>query len=150
MSNRGNLNTLLSLYVVLTCLPVVVGILTCLTNIELDYVQINNELAMYQLRRVMLIAYNLEIEEDRLNFIYHNDDYQLSLINNNLLLQPGTQIYLSDVDEIRFYVENNCLHLVYRRKDREYENIIGCAESLRLSDFSDCHVDDIESDEPDL
>lgn len=141
---------LIALLITLSILPLCTSMVRLLGNVNMDYDLVNSELSMMDLRRILLIAYDLEINEYELNFTYHNSPYNLRLINDKLILSPGTQIYLNDIKEASFYTKNGCLYLRYVNNDnKEYEKIIGSAKSFHLPEFSN-NYDDGTRDDYDL
>lgn len=141
---------LIALLITLSILPLCTSMVRLLGNVNMDYDLVNSELSMMDLRRILLIAYDLEINEYELNFTYHNSPYNLRLINDKLILSPGTQIYLNDIKEASFYTKNDCLYLRYvNNDDKEYEKNIGSAKSFHLPELSN-NYDDGTRDDYDL
>ena len=140
------IRNLIGLLITITMLPICLEAFVFTSNIPFDYTEINDELAMSQLREQMLIAYDVSVSSEEINFVYKNKNFRLSLVNNKLLLQPGTQIYLDNIDYLYFEEKNGCIYTVYGRDNKEYERIIGKQEWLYIDDFSDCDVLDNECD----
>ena len=46
---------------------------------------------------------------------------RLRLVNQNLIIQPGTQMFLMDIESAMFYLENDSVILRYVRDNHEYE-----------------------------
>ncbi len=140
------IRTLLGLIITCTMLPITVQAFRFTSNIKFEYNEINDEIALMQLREILLIAYDMDIYSDELNFRYKNKDFSLSLVNNKLLLQPGTQIFLNDVDNIVFKTKNDFIYIEYERNNETYERLIGKQEGFYINDFSNCDVSDDECD----
>ena len=70
----------------------------------------------------------------------------LAIINGRLILQPGTQIYLNDIDMLYFYERNNCICIHYERQNKSYDKVLASAERFHLDSFSACLLSDDESD----
>lgn len=117
-----------------------------ISNIKFEYNEINDEIALSQLREYLLISYDIRNYNNHLNFIYKNKDFSLNLVNNKLLMQPGTQIILNDIDDLYFENRGNYIYVVYIRKTKTYERIIGMANGIYLDEFSDCFIDNDELD----
>ena len=146
---RGSiyLRTLIALLVTMSILPLAVTIFRNASCIVPDYALLNDELAMMDLRRILLLAYDMEISDTHLKFIYHGEDYVLGLVNERLILHPGTQMYLDDVKEVRFYTKNGSLYMSYvRNNGKEYERNIAKEEGIHLDDFP---LDNDELPDPD-
>lgn len=128
-------------------LPTAVNIINYCLNLKFNYDLINDELSLFQLRRIMLIAYDAENNGDELHFVYHNDEYSLSLINNRLVLQPGYQMFLNSVDYIDFVEEGNTIFINYVKNEKEYSTPIVKAKGIYIDDFLD---NNDELDEPSI
>lgn len=120
----------------MSVLPLAVSAMKLVYNLDFNYQLISNEIALMDLRRVLLISYDLEIYDKELKFIYHGSDYSLSMVNNKLILSPGTQIYLMDIDDLNFSVRNESIYLNYQSRGRNYETNIGKEKGIYLDDFS--------------
>ena len=141
------IKTLLSLFIVCSFLPLSSLAFRYTSEIEFDYSEINDEIALYQLREILLISYDMYISSDQLSFIYQNKDFRLSLVNNKLLLQPGTQIFLDEVDNLYFDNIDNNIYIFYEKNNKTYQRILASAKGIYLDEFSDCFVsDDVDSD----
>lgn len=134
------IRNLIGLIITITMLPLCVLAFKFTANIKFDYNQINDEIALCQLRENLLISYDMNVSSDELNFRYKNKDYKLSLINNKLVLQPGTQIFLNDVDNLYFNNRNGCIYVCYEKENKYYERVIANKEGFYIDDFSGCDV----------
>lgn len=141
-SGMIEVRNLLALYVVIIMLPIAVGIFTYCANFKFDFQEINDEIALYKLRKTYLLSYNQEINNDSIVFMYNDKYFELSNSNNHLILKPGSQIYLEDIDRISFFEENGCIMLEYQRGNKTYEKVIGSKERLHIDDFS-CDDDSV-------
>ena len=135
---------LLGLLITVTMLPICEQAFINIANIDFNYYEINDEICLSQLREMLLIAYNINVSDKEISFLYKGDDYFLSEINNKLILHPGTQIFLSDIDSLHFFIKNNCIYVSYERNKKQYERIISKNERFYIDDFSDCDVFDDE------
>ena len=122
-------------------LPVLVGLYVFAARFDIDYMAINEEIELMKLREVLLLSYDLDVKENALTFLYQEDLFTLSLTNEKLILQPGTVIYLSELDKIRFEERRGSVYLIYERQGKEYETVLCKAGSLHLGDFSDCDAE---------
>lgn len=134
------IRNILGLIITITLLPICIQAFIYTSNISFDYNEVNDELALFQLREQLLIAYDMKVNTDEMNFVYKNKDYKLSLVNDKLILQPGTQIYLNDVDDLFFENRNGYIYVCYTRKKKQYERIICKQEGIYIDDFSSCDV----------
>lgn len=150
MSNKGfsYTRTLIALLVITSILPIVYSCFDYVARFKFNYQELTDELTIIDLRRVLLLAYDLEIHEHDLSFIYHNDNYVLRYVNDKLILQPGTQIYLANIKEVNFYIKNDCLYMYYiTNEEKEYEKVIYKTKGICLRDFP---IDNDERDDDDF
>lgn len=144
------IRNLIGLIITITMLPICITAFNYASNLEFDYNEINDEIALMQLRENLLITYDMDVDDKQLTFRYKNKIFTLGLVNNKLLLQPGTQIYLNDIDDLYFETKNDCIYVVYERNNNRYERVLCNKQGLYLDDFSDCDVldnDDNSSEE---
>lgn len=134
------IRNLIGMIITVTMLPICITSFIYTSNIKFDYNEINDELALSQLREELLIAYDMDVSSSNINFRYKNKNFKLSYVNGKLLLQPGTQIYLNNIDSLYFRKKNGCVYVCYRKGSKEYERILCKEEGLYINDFSDCDV----------
>ena len=134
------------LLIILSLLPIAMMAFRFTSHIPFSYSEISDELALMQLRESMLISYDLHFSSDELSFMLHNKEFALSKVNDKLIMSPGTQIFLADIDDLYFETRNGVIYVCYRRNEKEYERVIASAEGFYLDDFSDCHVRDDVAD----
>ena len=145
-----SIRSLISLLVIVALLPLCVSLFSLAGHYDIDYLPAEEEISLVKLREVLLLAYDLEVQDDRLSFIYQKDRCSLSLINGKLILQPGTLIYLSSLDDLHFERRDNSIYAVYERKGKTYEKSLASASCLSVGDFSDCDAEHPEPEpEPD-
>ena len=140
------IRNLIGLIITLTMLPICIEAFMFASKIPFDYNEINDEIALQQLREQLLISYDMDISSDRLDFIYKNKNFSLSLVNKKLLLQPGTQMYLNDVDDLYFDTRDGCIYVCYKKGNKQFERVLCKQERFYIDDFSDCDVLTDESD----
>lgn len=142
---------LIALLITLTMLPLAISTFSFVGKYEFNYNLINNEMALMDLRRVMLIAYDISVSEYEVNFVYHNDNYSLRYVNNKLLLQPGSQIYLNGIISARFYTNNNSIYVEYVDENgKEYQRNIGKEKGIYINDFLDSNDGNNNTDNDDI
>lgn len=85
---------------------------------------LQDETALLQLRKILLVSYDVEASYDEVTFVYQKRDMRLSQVNNHLIIQPGTQIFLSAIDEAHFETIGGCIYVIYTRNNRTFEKIL--------------------------
>jgi hypothetical protein len=76
---------------------------------------VQDETALYQLRRIGMMAYDPSVASSSLTFTYRDKEWILHQVNDHLILQPGTQIFLSSIDSASFEERNGVIYIVYQR-----------------------------------
>ena len=142
-----NIRNLVALYITIIMLPLCITVLAFCGNMRFNYDDVSEEIVLNELRETLLFSYDMEVSDYSLSFTYKEKGYELSLVNDKLLLQPGTQIIVYGVDDISFYVDNGCVYLRYSKEGKDYEKVLCKEERLYIDDFSHC---DDERDSTDL
>ena len=120
--------------------------LNYVSRIDYDYSQINDEIAIYQLRELLLIAYDMYVSSDEINFTYQNKTFRLSLVNGRLLLQPGTQIFLDEIDNLYFEETSGLVYVNYEKNNKQHQKVLTGSNGIYLDEFSDCALSDDVAD----
>ena len=134
------------LFIILTLLPILLMAFHYTSKLPFTYAEVYDELSLMQLRESLLISYDLVFGTDELSFILHNREFSLALVGDKLIMKPGTQIFLANVDELHFLERNGVIYVCYRRDEKDFERAIAGAAGFHLDRFSDC---DVRDDEPD-
>ena len=136
------IRNLAGLMIILSLLPIMMMAFRYTADIPFVYDEISDELALAQLREELLIAYDMEFQSQSLSFRCHNRDFVLSKVNDKLILHPGTQIFLADIDEMHFENRNGVIYVCYERNGKSNERVIASSKGFYLDVFSDCDVPD--------
>lgn len=148
MSNKGFIatRTLMALFIVMLYLPLMVNVLLYVSQIDSRYDLLNDEISLVQLRRILLLSYDIKISNSSISFIYGGNTRYLSMINGRLVLTPGYQMFLDKVEGLHFEQKEGLIYLIYDKDEKEYEAIIAKSEGLSVDDFRDCDDDSDEFD----
>ena len=137
----NQIRNIIGIIILITILPLSSLVFNYVSKIDFNYNEINDELALCQLREYLLISYDIKVNHYSLDFIYKNKDFSLNLVNNKLLMQPGTQIILNDIDDVYFERKGEYIYVVYTKNNETYERIIASTKGIYLDEFSDCFID---------
>lgn len=120
-SYKGSLvmEALLSLWVIILWLSLLSMSLRLL-SFKPNYRYWQDEVSLRQLKRELLLAKDFVIENHQLKYRIGKEEKQLSLIQEKLILQPGTQIFLEQIDSLSFAKEGQRLYLDYWIQDQHY------------------------------
>ena len=124
MSNRKGfalVEVLVAILTVCICIPIIVSVISLMRTSLKDRVFLQDQIALIQLRRYLAVAYEIELLPSSLTFQRQHEEMRLSVVNQNLIVQPGTQMFLMDIEAALFYLEGDSVMLRYVRDNQEYE-----------------------------
>ena len=98
-----------------------VQVISITRNVLKDRTPLQDQIALVQLRHYLAVAYDIELQLTMISFQRQHEEMRLRLVNQNLIIQPGTQIFLMDIESAMFYLENDSVILRYVRENQEYE-----------------------------
>lgn len=122
---RGNsgiamMELILSLMICLLLLPAVLLALTALNEaIQFDQ-SVQDEIAIQQLRRILSLSYDVTVYEDCIAFRYQGETRWINLKNGNLIMQEGTVMFLTDLDDVSYQDDGVIISLIYERHQQTY------------------------------
>ena len=108
----------------LACLPAVMASLNALRLLLIPSPLVQDEIALCQLRRILSHSHDMEVDAHQVSFIYHEEEARISLVNGSLILQPGTQIFLTELEQCTFSVSDGVLYLHTGREGESHENAL--------------------------
>ena len=124
MSNRKGfalVEVLVAILTVCICIPIIVSVISLMRTSLKDRAFLQDQIALIQLRRYLAVAYEIELLPSSLTFQRQHEEMRLSVVNQNLIVQPGTQMFLMDIEAALFYLEEDSVMLRYVRNHHEYE-----------------------------
>lgn len=98
-----------------------VQVISLTRSVLKDRTLLQDQIALVQLRHYLAVAYDIELQPTALSFQRQHEEMRLRLVNQNLIIQPGTQMFLMDIESAMFYLENDSVILRYVRDNHEYE-----------------------------
>ena len=124
MSNRKGfalVEVLVAILTVCICIPILVSVISLMRTSLKDRTSLQDQIALVQLRRYLAVAYDIELLPSSLTFQRQHEEMRLSVVTQNLIVQPGTQMFLMDIEAALFYLEEDSVMLRYVRNHQEYE-----------------------------
>ena len=115
------IEVLVAILTVCICIPILVSVISLMHTSLKDRTSLQDQIALVQLRRYLAVAYDVELLPSSLTFQRQQEEMRLSVVNQNLIVQPGTQIFLMDIETAVFYLEGDSVMLRYVRNQQEYE-----------------------------
>lgn len=122
------IDLLMTIMITLMLIPIVIVSLSVLMSTLHFEENVQDMIASYQLRRILLLAYDKEISDQTLSFTCQNAEMRLSQVNENIIIQPGTQIIYANVENTEIYQVGNVIYLAYERYGKKYAEAIANAQ----------------------
>lgn len=120
-SNTGSALTdvLLVLLVATLMMAPVVSAIRLVPRFLTFHEEVQDEIALAQMRHILMLSYKVENRGSSLAYTYQNRDFQLSMVNGNLIIQPGTQMILTGISGAHFVSAGEVIYVVYTREEKE-------------------------------
>ncbi len=77
-----------------------------------------------QLKQILNLGSNIEISSDQIEYDYNENHFTVNLINDRLIIQPGTNILILDINSVEFIEDDLGLVIIYQREDQTYHRRI--------------------------
>lgn len=106
------------LFAVSCLLPGVAASIGVLPEILVFRRSVQDEAALSQMRRILMMSYQIDVTPDTLGYVYQMRDFSLSEVNGRLIIQPGTQLILADIETAWFEAENGIVYVYYERNGK--------------------------------
>lgn len=117
--------TLISFFIIFFMIIIVLNAFKVISKYKIDNYEIQDEISTIQIMRLLTISNNIDVSSNRISFDLDNKTWNIELINNNVILQPGTQFIFIDVDNAWFNKEDRYIYINFIRKNIEYKRLIG-------------------------
>lgn len=131
MKMHGNKGTTLiemvfSLVIVMCGMGLLTTILPLIQNIHTFDLNSEDEVAIRQIRHLLLFGSEIEFYEDELIFFYLGEQVSLTLDMDRLIRRDGYVIYMEGIHNSSFSKKENCFYLNYEKRDKKIQRFIGC------------------------
>ncbi len=77
--------------------------------------EVQDETALTQMRQILMISYDISTDGSVLYYEHLGRECRLQKVNDHLIIQPGTQIVLPDIDSCSFEMNGRTVILQYER-----------------------------------
>ena len=116
--NKGYLllDYLISLFVMIMILALLISSLKIYQFKIINY-DIQDEIMLYKLRKKLLFASNIELDDNVLSYEYLDQKVEIYYVNGHLINTPGTIIILENIDDFNFEYENSNYYINYCRNN---------------------------------
>lgn len=115
------LECLLALLIISLSLSLSVTSFRLLKDVSIENkVNLQDEIGIYQIQITLAKADITSISDDQICYSTIDNEYTLHLLNNRIISQPGTIIYLIDVDDVCFYESEYIYYIEYKRNEETY------------------------------
>ncbi|MDD2591347.1 MAG: hypothetical protein PHP11_00145 [Erysipelotrichaceae bacterium] len=115
---------LLALYFYAFILIIIYQMLCLMNQFEYHSSDIQDINGLLQLKQYLNLGSNIEISINEINYDYKDKCFKISLVNDNIIIQPGTNILILNVDSLEFIEEEGYLFIEYQRDNKLYRRKI--------------------------
>lgn len=117
---------LLSLFIFSLSMTLLTMSIPLIHRLQDIHVDIEDEIALYQLRQLLLYASEIQYNEDELNFFYFEKEASLVLEKNRIVRKDGYVIYMEDIEKSYFTQKGDCFYISYEKNNKRKERFLGC------------------------
>lgn len=117
---------LLSLFIFSLSMALLTMSIPLIHRLQDIHVDIEDEIALYQLRQLLLYASEIQYNEDELNFFYFEKEASLVLEKNRIVRKDGYVIYMEDIEKSNFTQKGDCFYISYEKNNKRKERFLGC------------------------
>ncbi|MCI5774572.1 MAG: ComGF family competence protein [Erysipelotrichaceae bacterium] len=124
-NKRGStyIDTLIVLLITLAFLPLSLSCFKIASHFSYDE-HLQNEIGILQLRNILALSQNIQVTTNTLTFKYAGKIYELYETNERLILTPGTQIILCDIQQVYFNLEGKIIYINYVQEDKSFKKAL--------------------------
>ncbi len=115
---------LLLIFILMISLTMMMNIFMIMDNYSFLNQKVQDEIMLYQLRKIMVTSNEFEINNSMLAFDFDNKRWELYHTNNKVILAPGVQVVFDDIDEVYFKHENNLIYICFKRNGQFVERVL--------------------------
>lgn len=128
LTNKGFtlLESLFSLLILSLGISLLISIFPCIKKLSSYSLDVEEEIAFYKLRELMLLANDITFSRDQLWFFYMENDVNLTIENNRIVRSEGYVIYMEGVENAFFEKKESCYYLNYERNNEKKRRFLGC------------------------
>ena len=126
MYRKGYISTqlILSIFILSICIIICFSLFRIIIKFKLNDESIQDQIGLIQLSRYVSISEVIRVDDEFLEIDINGENFKISNVNNNLIIQPGTQFILCGIDDAHFYRNNGLIYLRYLRNNYQEEVII--------------------------
>ena len=127
MRNRRGfifIDFLITICIVMMLVPITMACISVVRNTNRFEPLLQDEIALHQLRRRLILAYDIQCQQSEVTYLYQGREERLSKVNQNLIVQPGTLIFLSQIDGCYFKVAGGQVFVVYERNGESFSRLL--------------------------
>jgi len=112
---------ILALFVVSFLLTLTVPILKTTSSLmQQDIYTYQDEIGLYQMQLVLATNEIISVDSYEISYRTEKNDCHISLVNFNVISQPGFVCFLIDVDNVYFYQHFGIIYIDYERDGEFY------------------------------
>lgn len=115
---------ILALSIATIMLPIESKALSFFANQDYSAASLQDEISLAQLRRVLNLCYEKKVVNNTLVCNYKQAEVEFRFKNNRLYATAGTWIFLTEIDDLFWSIQNGLVILSYRRANQWKEAVL--------------------------
>ncbi|MGX8851506.1 prepilin-type N-terminal cleavage/methylation domain-containing protein [Amedibacillus sp. YH-ame10] len=120
------IEVLVSLFCISLMSVLLVGCVQIMARLSSISYESEDRIACMQLRFMLAQSKDLVIEGNTLQFLFHNKSFSLQLHNKRLVKREGYEIFLKDLDTVRFEYSQSCVYMEWSRNHETKKALLTC------------------------
>lgn len=118
--------TLLGLLALSICSLLLIPLLQVILHLPKQF-QYNEDIqGIVRLRYMFAQSTPLESTSSSIKFRYHAKEWELLFHHENIVKEPGYEIFLMNIDDAKFYQKDTCLYMQYQKGGNTYDALLVC------------------------
>lgn len=115
---------LISIFIITLFLPISLQAVELMKQNLIQHSMIQDILSINQIREILMFSYQIDVHNSHLTFRYQNEIRVLEQVGDKLIMKKGTVIYLTKLDDLHFFQEDQMIFLSYRRDKKMYQKVL--------------------------
>lgn len=115
---------ILALSIAILLLPIESKVLSYFASQDYSADELQDEISLAQLRRVLNLCYAKKLADNTLSCTYKMEEIEFRFKNKRLYATAGTWIFLTEVDDLFWNIQDELVILSYRRGNKWREAVL--------------------------
>lgn len=129
LMNKGFtlVETLFALLALSICTLLLIPVLQIMNHMSHQMLDNQEMMRLMQIRYMLAQSSEVEVSPSAISFRYHQEDWSLSFHHQNIVKEPGYEIFMMHMEQVLFTQKNDCVYVQFQKEGgREYEALLYC------------------------